>query len=96
MVINISGCFLMGLITTLATRRFSLSPDVMLLLTTGFLGAYTTFSSFELDTGKLVLETRDRQAELRYWMGTPLLGLLSFAIGVGLVRLAFPAKQQQR
>jgi CrcB protein len=86
MLINLSGCFLMGLVTTLVARRFALSPDVTLLITTGFLGAYTTFSSYELDTARLV-EARNLQADLKYWVGTPLLGFLCFSAGVGLGRL---------
>ena len=89
MLINLSGCFLMGLVTTLATRRFSLSPDVMLLITTGFLGAYTTFSSYELDTAKLV-EARNLQDDLKYWVGSPLLGFLCFSIGAGIGKLPKP------
>ena len=50
MIVNLSGCFLMGLITTLVAKRFSWNPELILLLTTRFLGAYTTFSAYELDT----------------------------------------------
>jgi len=89
MLINVSGCLLMGLVTTLATRRFFLSPDVLLLITTGFLGTYTTFSSYELDTASL-LEPRNLQEDLKYWVGTPLLGFLSFYLGVALAKLSKP------
>jgi CrcB protein len=94
MLINLSGCFLMGLMTTLATRRFTLSPEVRLLITTGFLGAYTTFSSYELDTAKLV-EARNLKEDLKYWVGSPLLGFLCFSAGVGLGRLPKPLDQTE-
>jgi CrcB protein len=47
---NLSGCFLIGLIFALADRARLLTPDMRLLLITGFLGALTTFSSFSLET----------------------------------------------
>lgn len=48
--VNLIGCFLIGLIFALADRVRLLTPDVRLLLITGFLGALTTFSSFSLET----------------------------------------------
>ena len=47
---NMIGCFLIGLIFALADRVRLLTPDMRLLLITGFLGALTTFSSFSLET----------------------------------------------
>ncbi|MDA8085843.1 MAG: fluoride efflux transporter CrcB [Nitrospiraceae bacterium] len=52
--INISGSFLIGLLMTLLTERFMADARWRLLLVVGFLGAYTTFSSFEYETGRLV------------------------------------------
>ena len=50
LVVNLVGCFLIGLIFALADRVRFLTPDVRLLLITGYLGALTTFSSFSLET----------------------------------------------
>jgi fluoride exporter len=47
---NLLGCFLIGLIFALSDRVRLFSPDVRLLLITGYLGALTTFSSFALET----------------------------------------------
>ncbi len=52
-LINISGSFLIGLLMTLLTERLS-HPNWRLLLVVGFLGGYTTFSSFEWETLGLV------------------------------------------
>ncbi len=49
-VVNITGSFLIGVLMPLLTGRFSLSPNWRLLLIVGFLGGYTTFSSFEYET----------------------------------------------
>jgi len=53
-VINLSGSFLIGLLMTLLTEKFIANPQWRLLLVVGFLGAYTTFSSFEYETGRLL------------------------------------------
>ncbi len=50
MVVNLAGCFVIGLLFALADRSRLLTPDIRLLLITGYLGALTTFSSFTLET----------------------------------------------
>lgn len=56
-VINVSGSFLIGLLMTLLTEKFMGNPQWRLLLVVGFLGAYTTFSTFEYETGKLLKDS---------------------------------------
>ncbi len=53
-IINVSGSFLIGLLMTLFAERFMINPQWRLLLVVGFLGAYTTFSTFEYETGTLL------------------------------------------
>jgi CrcB protein len=50
MTINITGSFLIGLLMTLITERFGANSNLRPLLVIGFLGGYTTFSSFEWET----------------------------------------------
>jgi CrcB protein len=52
-VINMSGCFLIGLILTLLARTTA-SPYLRYLIPIGFIGAYTTFSTFEYETLRAV------------------------------------------
>jgi fluoride exporter len=56
MVVNVSGCFLVGLAMTLLTERLHPHPYWRLVLVVGFLGGYTTFSSFEWETYSAVRE----------------------------------------
>ena len=53
-LINVSGSFALGLVASAAAERLGLGPSWRLLLGTGVLGAYTTFSTFELETNRLV------------------------------------------
>ena len=54
LVVNVSGCFLIGLLMYVLSQRLLVNPLWRSLLVIGFLGAYTTFSTFEYETGNLV------------------------------------------
>ena len=45
-IVNIVGCFLIGLFNAMADKNNTISPDARLALTTGFCGGFTTFSTF--------------------------------------------------
>lgn len=49
LLVNISGSFVIGVCYVLLDERFAASPEARLLIMTGFLGAFTTFSTFSLD-----------------------------------------------
>lgn len=72
--INLTGACLLALITTLADATFLIGPTRRLLLNTGFLGAYTTFSTFAL--GDVLLLSRGA------WAGAVLYLVLSIAGGL--------------
>jgi len=85
-IINITGCFVMGLLVAISEEQgFRIHPDLKLLLFTGFLGSYTTFSSYELDSIRLI-QANHLELALLYWLGSTTLGLLSLAIGMVLTR----------
>ncbi|KAB8329971.1 fluoride efflux transporter CrcB [Scytonema tolypothrichoides VB-61278] len=83
--INITGAFVMGFFITL-TSKFGISQVVQLLVAVGFLGSYTTFSTYALDTSNL-LQTKGYQTALLYWFGSPLLGFVSIELGILLARV---------
>jgi fluoride exporter len=56
LAVNVTGSFLIGLLMTLLTERWQPHPYWRLLLVVGFLGGYTTFSSFEWETYSTVRE----------------------------------------
>lgn len=52
-VVNMSGSFLLGFVVGLMGERLALHPDLRVGITVGFIGAYTTFSTFALETFEL-------------------------------------------
>ncbi len=87
--INVTGCFAMGLIAGwLAFRtQHGWSQDVRLLLTTGVLGGYTTFSAFSLDFATL-WERGAQGTAVVYVLGSVVLSLAAVFLGLALVRMA--------
>lgn len=81
---NILGCFLMGMGRAAITHFDWGSPEVRLLLFSGFLGAFTTFSTFGADTVALWTSGARLIAAL-YLVGSVLTGLLAFGLGWWLI-----------
>jgi fluoride exporter len=54
LIVNILGCLVMGVVTQFGLHHLSLSPDWRVGLSVGFLGAFTTFSTFGLETVRLL------------------------------------------
>jgi fluoride exporter len=54
LVVNVTGCFLIGVLMTLFVGRGDPNPNLRLLLVTGVLGGYTTFSSFAWESFEAV------------------------------------------
>lgn len=86
-VINVSGSFLLGLILTLLSERYAVprAPEMRLLLAVGFLGAYTTFSTFSYETLTLV-QSADWARALGNALGSLVVGFVAAWLGVVLGR----------
>lgn len=82
-IINITGSFIIGLLMTLFTERLDPQPNLRLLLVTGFLGGYTTFSSFEWETLGLV-QDGSRWLGLLNVVGSVLLGYIAVWLGAAI------------
>jgi CrcB protein len=54
LLINVSGSFLLGLLQRYALDTAAISPEVRTMLTIGFCGGYTTFSTFSFETVRLL------------------------------------------
>jgi len=86
-LINISGALLMGVVVEAFALRNGASPQLRLLLTTGILGGYTTFSTYSLEIGLLLQRGQHGLAAL-YAGGSVALGLAGLFGGMKLARLA--------
>jgi CrcB protein len=77
LIINITGSFLLGFILRYATATPSVSPEWRALLTTGFCGGYTTFSTYSFETATLLEDGRYQRAALYVVLsvGVALLGM---------------------
>lgn len=85
LVINVSGSFVLGLLFALSTERAILSAEIRGPVMIGFLGAYTTFSTFMLESWRLV-ETGSWTAAIANLGGSMILGLVAVVAGLTLGR----------
>lgn len=82
---NVSGAVAMGYFAVWASQRLTLPPDVRLLIGTGFLGAYTTFSTYALETVTL-WERGGRWGAIAYGLGSLGTGIIGIVIGAAWAR----------
>ena len=82
MFVNIVGCLLIGLLSGLAESKDILTPEIRMLVIVGFLGAFTTFSAFGLETFRLV----DNAMVLKAFFNVALQVILALpAVWLGIV-----------
>lgn len=79
LVVNIVGCFLIGLFYGLFDRGHVLDPDIRMFLTVGFCGGFTTFSTFANENFSMLQGGN--------FLGMGIYAVLSFALGLAMVYL---------
>ena len=83
LLINLTGSFLLGLIISMALENFMIDPRLRLLLIIGFLGSYTTFSTFAYESVTLISQGQ-WGAGLFNLFGSSILGALFAVLGIWL------------
>lgn len=83
--INITGSFLIGFLLILFTDKFQINENLRLAIMVGFLGAFTTFSTFELEIWGLIKENQFFTAFLYLFLSI-LVGFIGVVAGVWLAR----------
>jgi CrcB protein len=83
--INVTGCFAIGFLTLLLGRWLP-HPNIRLFVIVGFLGGYTTFSSYAYETLTMV-ERGETLLAVCYVAGSVAVGLFAVTLGVGLGRV---------
>lgn len=86
LIINLTGSFVLALFITLTTERFLVDPQWRLFVAIGFLGSYTTFSSYTYESVNLLLSGQT-WAGLFNLFGSSFLGGLACILGIWLGRL---------
>ena len=84
LVVNLTGCFFLGLIAQFTLNRVVISPDWRVAIAVGFFGGYTTFSTFGWETAKM-LEEGEWTGASAYVCASVIAGLF---LTVACIRLA--------
>ena len=81
LAVNLTGCFVIGFLAALAEEKFLLSSNARLLLMAGFCGAFTTFSTFILETANLIKDGETLRAFINVAVSV-IIGFMIFRLGV--------------
>jgi fluoride exporter len=92
LLVNVSGSILLGFLMRYGLESSSASPEVRLLLTTGFCGGYTTFSTFSYETARL-LEDGEWTRGGAYIVASVVLSLVGAFVGFALARSLMAAQR---
>ena len=86
LAVNLMGCFLAGFLAIVIEEKFLLSPTMRLMIMIGFLGGFTTFSTFMLETANLIKDGENLLAFVNV-MASVVVGFLVFRLGVILAKV---------
>ena len=85
LLVNIAGCFLIGILWSFVSRSFTWNDEMKLLLMTGFCGGFTTFSAFTLEGIGLLKENKTALFFI-YLTASVIGGLLATFIGIRITK----------
>lgn len=85
LVVNLVGCFIMGVLAELGALTLNLSPEMRAFLTTGILGGFTTFSAFALDSA-VMIERGDWVAATGYVAASVIGSIGALFVGLAVAR----------
>jgi fluoride exporter len=85
LIVNVAGCFIMGLLVGLGAARLTITDEARIFLMTGILGGFTTFSAFSADFALLV-ERKNFGLAALYVSGSVALSLFAVFAGLYLIR----------
>ncbi len=83
LLVNLTGCFFLGLIGQFTLNRMVVTPELRMAIAVGFFGGYTTFSSFGWETAKM-LEAGEWLRATTYVTASVFLGLIFSVAGIRL------------
>ena len=88
MLANVFGAMLIGMASEYFLSRADLRPEVRSFIVTGFLGGFTTFSTYMLDFN-LLLDSRRIYEALFYLLGSVAVGIVFLAVGIKIAKMCF-------
>ena len=86
LVVNLIGCFIVGFLASIAEEKFALNTNLKILLMVGFCGAFTTFSTFILETSNLIKDGETLKALINVLISV-IAGFIVFRLGVLLAEV---------
>lgn len=83
LAVNLTGCALIGFFAAISEEKFLIGSSGRLLLMVGFCGAFTTFSTFMLETANLIKDGENMRAFMNLFVSV-IAGFIAFKLGVFL------------